>query len=141
MVDASKSVRNLTVALLRGGAWIEILLQLAQLTVRSHVALLRGGAWIEIPRDRLVCRQTGRSHSFAGVRGLKCLLLCEIGVKTMSHSFAGVRGLKFFKKRPHASGTCVALLRGGAWIEIPSEEAKQARSPESHSFAGVRGLK
>ena len=35
----------------------------------------------------------------------------------------------------------VALLRGGAWIEIPLELASNSFSAASHSFAGVRGLK
>ena len=38
----------------------------------------------------------------------------------MSHSFAGVRGLKFLHCPLSRTLTSpVALLRGGAWIEIP----------------------
>ena len=59
------------------------------------VALLRGGAWIEISTCRWVAPTTLPSHSFAGVRGLKCY---------------GIRRALLH--------LVVALLRGGAWIEI-----------------------
>ena len=36
----------------------------------------------------------------------------------MSHSFAGVRGLKYYYHKWYNQLGRVALLRGGAWIEI-----------------------
>ncbi len=38
--------------------------------------------------------------------------------KDWSHSFVGVRGLKFLKNVRMIAILVVALLRGGAWIEI-----------------------
>ena len=40
--------QDVVVALLRGGAWIEIWIRFASYCCRVNVALLRGGAWIEI---------------------------------------------------------------------------------------------
>ena len=59
----------------------------------KYVALLRGGAWIEI-KGPDVFDQATPSHSFAGVRGLKFKEPGEDKYEIVSHSFAGVRGLK-----------------------------------------------
>ena len=58
------------------------------------VALLRGGAWIEITTMKKLSTTFKRSHSFAGVRGLKSFCPYPFDNYIMSHSFAGVRGLK-----------------------------------------------
>ena len=58
----------------------------------------------------------------------------------MSHSFAGVRGLKYIGSAGSIPARQVALLRGGAWIEMILRVLIKARN-KSHSFAGVRGLK
>ena len=64
------------------------------------VALLRGGAWIEMVKPVSVTCGWRLSHSFAGVRGLKSRLRGPVSDDDRSHSFAGVRGLKFQQKRP-----------------------------------------
>ena len=82
------------------------------------VALLRGGAWIEISFKRNLPEDLSKSHSFAGVRGLKSKGNRSSTGTAWSHSFAGVRGLKY-RQGPMDHQRCrVALLRGGAWIEI-----------------------
>ena len=58
------------------------------------------------------------SHSFAGVRGLKSSAEWMGNPISKSHSFAGVRGLKFEFIDHVSVSVRVALLRGGAWIEI-----------------------
>ena len=82
------------VALLRGGAWIEMSKSIVNYTEGAIVALLRGGAWIEIS------------------------LFQRTNPDIKSHSFAGVRGLKSSYKRMCITIMKVALLRGGAWIEM-----------------------
>ena len=82
------------VALLRGGAWIEILTSMLVDGLNRNVALLRGGAWIEMMIASSVENGQPPSHSFAGVRGLKYAKKLAETTKDKSHSFAGVRGLK-----------------------------------------------
>ena len=86
-------------------------------TEGAIVALLRGGAWIEIS------------------------LFQRTNPDIKSHSFAGVRGLKWTDGADQNDQTNVALLRGGAWIEIWSQAPGKHLQLLSHSFAGVRGLK
>ena len=52
-----------------------------------------------------------------------------------SHSFAGVRGLKYVSPMVTCSKKIVALLRGGAWIEI--QEVPEAN--DGGSVALLRG--
>ena len=63
--------RHWDVALLRGGAWIEINMLKYEKRAGRKVALLRGGAWIEIFEQIVQGLGPTSSHSFAGVRGLK----------------------------------------------------------------------
>ena len=47
MINQNASTASIKVALLRGGAWIEMV-HVSNCQIVFGVALLRGGAWIEI---------------------------------------------------------------------------------------------
>ena len=82
------------------------------------VALLRGGAWIEIIS---MLRRSGIawSHSFAGVRGLKYCATIYIIWYLFVALLRGGAWIEIKIGNQKNNPTSVALLRGGAWIEIP----------------------
>ena len=101
----------------------------------NRVALLRGGAWIEIAFVAPVVFPDFLSHSFAGVRGLKFSQGKEGLHRPVVALLRGGAWIEIQSPLIIFDDKVVALLRGGAWIEI----IKLANGRVDYTVALLRG--